>query len=192
MKIAVGVSMKKLSSMVTIAENNFECVILKVKKNQFTNLIGLGCFNGNETMFRLTKGRNHTCTVWSGTENDNYSWYWGESGYTLVSDKLDMQGAVIQNCIQNEFGIYIGSDPVKISQTLFKKKPSPKEKIYVAMWWGNEGIVVHRDNEFWKGFKSIECFENFIKDNNGTVEQVGEVYKSPHTGCNMLNFNVKM
>ena len=37
---------KKLSQMVTIMENNEQCVVLKVKKNQFANLVSLGCFDG--------------------------------------------------------------------------------------------------------------------------------------------------
>lgn len=185
--------MKKLSTMVTIAENNEECVILKVKKNQFANLVGLGCFNGDETMFRLTKGRNHTCTVWHGPENKSYNWYWGESGYTLVSDKMDKEGSLIQNCIQNELGIYIGSDIAKIRQTLFKRKPKATPKKYVAMWWeGQKNIVVHRDGEFWKGFSSMNSFKDFVKENNGTIEQIGSLYHSPATGCCMMDFNVVM
>lgn len=185
--------MKKLSTMVTIAENNEECVILKVKKNQFANLISLGCFDGDETMFRLTKGNDHTCTVWHGADNKAYAWDWGQSGYTLVSDAMSNRGRLIQNCIQNEFGIYIGSDPVKIRQTLYKRKPTPKAKKYVAMWWeGQKNIIVHRDGEFWKGFSSMESFKSFVKENGGTVEQDGDLYHSPQTGCCMMNFNVVM
>ena len=54
----------KLSNCVEVAVNNAECVVLKVKKGKEFDLITLGCFDGNETMFRLTKGDNHTCTVW--------------------------------------------------------------------------------------------------------------------------------
>ena len=69
--------------MVTIFENNENCVVLKVKKNQRANLIALGCFNGDETMFRLTKGCQHECTVWHGPEDKSYTWDWGERGVAM-------------------------------------------------------------------------------------------------------------
>ena len=185
--------MKALSTMVTIAENNEECVILKVKKNQFANLASLGCFDGTETMFRLTKGDQHTCIVWHGADNQNYSWDWGTHGYTLVSDNMSKEGSLIQNCIQNELGIYIGSDLAKIKQTLYKRKPTPKAKKYVAMWWNNQdSIVVHRDGEFWKSFADMERFKNFVKSCNGTIKQTSELYHSPFTGCCMMDFEVTM
>lgn len=183
--------MKKLSQLVTIKENNEECVILKVKKNQFENLIALGCFDGNETMFRLTKGRDHTCTVWRGEDNHTYSWHWGESGYTLVSDKVDRQGSLIQNAIKDDFGIYIGFDKAKIRQTLYKRKPTPKAQKFVAMWWnGQKSIVVHRNGEFWKGFSSQTDFTDYVKSIGGKIESKSDLYHSPNTGCCMMDFNI--
>ena len=185
--------MKALSTMVTISENNEECVVLKVKKNQFVNLVGLGCFNGDETLIRLTKGDQHTCTIWHGPENKHYSWDWGTRGYTLVSDKMRTMGDIVQNCVQNELGIYIGSDRAKIRQTLYKRKPTPKAKKYVAMWWnGHDDIVVHRDGEFWKSFADMQRFKNFVKNCNGTIKQTSELYHSPNTGCCMMDFEVTM
>lgn len=94
----------KLSNCVEVAVNNTECVVLKVKKGKEFDLITLGCFDGNETMFRLTKGGSHTCTVWR--ENDTpYSWYWGIGGHTLVSDNMNKRGRLIQSCIENDFHI---------------------------------------------------------------------------------------
>lgn len=183
--------MKKLSQLVTISENNEECVILKVKKNQFTNLIALGCFNGDETLFRLTKGRDHTCTVWHGAENKSYSWYWGESGYTLVSDKLDNQGSLIQRAISDDFGIYIGSDKAKIRQTLYKRKPAPKAQKFVAMWWdGESSIVVHRNGEYWKGFPSHGEFVKYIDSIGGKVESKSDLYRSKQTNCCMMDYSI--
>lgn len=183
--------MKKLSSLVTISENNENCVILKVKKNQFANLVALGCFDGDENMFRLTKGRDHTCTVWHGEDNKSYSWHWGESGYTLVSDKLSNQGALIQRAISDDLGIYIGSDLAKIRQTLHKRKPAPKTEKFVAMWWsGNSGRTVHRNGEFWKGFGSEAQFLEYIKSLGGVLYSKSDIYHSPATGCCMQNYMI--
>lgn len=184
--------MKKLSTMVTITENNEQCVVLKVKKNQLANLISLGCFDGDETMFRLTKGYDHTCTVWHGSDNKHYSWDWGESGYTLVSESVSRRGSMIQRAITDDFGIYIGADINKIRQTLYKRKPKPQEEKYVAMWWqGQNNPVVHRRGEFWRSFSTLEAFEDFIRQNNGTFKK-GELYHSAQTGCCMTDYLVTM
>ena len=98
--------MKKLAEMVDLLENNNLCVILKVKDNQFANLISLGCFLGNETMFRLTKGDDHTCTIWRDN-GKSVSWSWGLHGYTLVSDTLSKCGKQISNTIIKDFKIDI-------------------------------------------------------------------------------------
>ena len=75
----------KLCDMVTLKIDNAECVVLKVKDGQEMNLLGLGCFNGNEKILRLTKGKTVTCTVICD-DGHRYSWHWGADGYTLVTD----------------------------------------------------------------------------------------------------------
>lgn len=94
-----------LKDLVTLEENNTSCVILEVKPNSFKELIKLGCFSGDEKMIRVTKGRNHTYTIWHGEENKSYSWNWGESGYTLVSDSMHEMRRLIMSTIEGEFGI---------------------------------------------------------------------------------------
>lgn len=93
----------ELKDLVTLEVNNDVCVILNVKPNSFLGLIKLGCFNGDEKMIRLTKGRDHTCTIW--TDERNYSWYWGRSGYTLVCDAMREKGRLIERTIEKDFGI---------------------------------------------------------------------------------------
>ena len=94
----------KLSQITEVAVNNSECVVLKVLSGNEMNLISLGCFSGNETMFRLTKGRDITCTVFR-TDTKPFSWHWGYSGYTMVSPEVEKMGRMIQACIERDFGI---------------------------------------------------------------------------------------
>lgn len=94
----------KLKDMVELVANNDDCVVLKVKDGQEMNLISLGCFNGDEAMMRLTKGRNVTCTLFR-KNGKSFSWHWGIDGYTLVSDQVWRMGQLIQSCIENDFGI---------------------------------------------------------------------------------------
>ena len=69
--------MKNFAELVNIKVNNKECVILEVKEDAFIDLISLGCFSGNEYLIRVTKGNNHTITVWDKNKGE-YSWSWGE------------------------------------------------------------------------------------------------------------------
>ena len=85
----------KLCDMVTLKIDNAECVVLKVKDGQEMNLLGLGCFNGNEKILRLTKGKTVTCTVICD-DGHRYSWHWGADGYTLVTDAARRKGQMIQ------------------------------------------------------------------------------------------------
>lgn len=94
----------KLKDMVELTVDNQNCVVLKVKDGQEMNLISLGCFNGDETMMRLTKGKNVTCTLFR-QGGKSFSWHWGIDGYTLVSDQVWRMGQLIQRCIENDFGI---------------------------------------------------------------------------------------
>lgn len=60
----------KLKDMVELLSNNDACVVLKVKDGQEMNLISLGCFNGDEVMMRLTKGRDQPESGSGGTGNE--------------------------------------------------------------------------------------------------------------------------
>lgn len=99
--------MKQLIDLVEVAENNENCVLLKVKDNMKMQLINLGVFNGNEEFFRYTKGRNHTITVFK-KDGSSYSWDFGEDGYTLATEKLNRQRRIIVKCIEKDLNIYCG------------------------------------------------------------------------------------
>ena len=94
----------KLRTIVELYDNNADCVVLKVKEGHEMDLITIGCFTGNETMFRLTKGKSVTCTVFYKNGKSN-SWHWGYGGYTLVSPETERKGQLIQECIEEDFGI---------------------------------------------------------------------------------------
>ena len=94
----------KLKDIVDVVVNNDNCVVLKVKDGQELNLISLGYFDGDETMLRLTKGKNVTCTVFKKNGRHG-SWDWGADGYTLVTDRCAKIGKIVQSCIEKDFGI---------------------------------------------------------------------------------------
>ena len=94
----------KLKDMVELLSNNDACVVLKVKDGQEMNLILLGCFKGDEAMIRLTKGEDVACTLFR-KNGKSFSWHWGARGCTLVTEQVRRMGWLIQNCIENDFGI---------------------------------------------------------------------------------------
>lgn len=94
----------RLKDLTELACNNDDCVVLKVKDNHETDLICLGYFRGDETMFRLTKGQDVTCTIFH-KEARPFSWCWGRGGHTLVSNSVRKAGRMIQNCIEQDYGI---------------------------------------------------------------------------------------
>ena len=94
----------KLRDITEVAADNAQCVVLKVKAGHELDLITLGCFAGNETMFRLTKGPTITCTVFYA-DGKQFSWYWGFDGYMLVSPQVETMGRLIQACIERDFRI---------------------------------------------------------------------------------------
>ncbi|MBR3622128.1 MAG: hypothetical protein IKN43_02130 [Selenomonadaceae bacterium] len=85
--------------------NNSQCAILKVKDGHQQDLIALGIFDGDETMFRLTKGKIVTCTVFY-KEREPYSWQWGgHGGETIVDQSTKIKGRLIQYCFETEHDI---------------------------------------------------------------------------------------
>lgn len=104
------IKMKKLCDLVEIIENNKRYVTLKVKDDVQLQLICLSCFDGTETMFRLTKGKSHTCTIFRKGEQP-FSWTWGGANdYTLVSHTICTCGYMIETCISKDLGINIGEE----------------------------------------------------------------------------------
>ena len=150
----------KLFDCVELVQNNYECVILKVKEGKEFDLICLGCFNGDETMFRLTKGGNHTCTVWK-KDGKSFSWDWGDGGYTLVSDKTKKTGDLIQNCIEQDFDIYIGKNVARRSEQV---KKSHTIKCIYRGGYSSGNICVHKDDEYYRDFASVDLVRNHFEE----------------------------
>ena len=106
--------MKNLEELVDVVEDNNNLVILKVKEESNLDLIKIGCFTGEETMFRLTKGRDRICTVWYSNRQP-FTWQWpgatAKNGivlpgsYTLVDDQTEKMGRLIQKMIEQKFNI---------------------------------------------------------------------------------------
>lgn len=159
--------MKTLKDLVTLVTNTEDCVVLKVKEGVAMNLICLGCFDGDETMFRLTKGPNITCTVWSKSGH-SFSWFWGDRGYTLVSDKVDKMGKLIQECIEMGFDILC-----KGSIASIKKDMSKINHMHTICVWDRDKRGTdwgcRKDNEYCNTFKTLAAAIKYFESYGYTV-----------------------
>lgn len=163
----------KLCYLVDIVENNKDCVILKVKDEKKLDLIKLGYFSGDEELIRLTKGKDHTCTVFN-KDGSNFNWHWGTSGYTLVSDNLSKKGKLIEECITEDFDIYIGDNKEKIKDTMniMSLEDSKKAEHYIKMmyWKNDDNVSVHKDGVFYKFFDNINLAIKHFRTLNYDVD----------------------
>ena len=144
--------MKELYQLVTLVSNTEDAVVLKVNKGAEMDLICLGCFNGDETMFRLTKGNNHSCTVWT-KDGNHYSWEWGDSGYTLVSNDMRKRGHMIKRAIEDGFDILVYGSKESIRKDMRLNKSEHK----IVLWTiGPTDCGCRKDDEFFRHFGSID------------------------------------
>ena len=183
--------MAGLCDLVEILEKNMESVVLEEKDRVQKELVCLGCFDGDETMLRLTKGDDHTCTIFFGA-GKSCSWSWGMSGHTLVSDSLKKCGRMIESCITEDFGIYVGADTEKRKKTLHIRSLGDTRgcrEEYRLLWWENrEEIVIHRDGEYLTRINGLENAKEYMFQKIN-VESVSDMYKSPNTGCCVIDIN---
>lgn len=159
--------MKKLYQLVTIVSNTEDAVVLKVKPGSEVDLICLGCFTGEETMMRLTKGKNITCTVWT-KKGSNYSWEWGDGGHTLVSDNMSKRGKMIQQCIEDNFDILVYGS----RQSIIKDMNRRNKRHTLSLWENGIGCACRKDDEFLRYFASITTAVNHFKESGYEVTEV--------------------
>lgn len=181
----------KLCYLVDILENNENCVILKVKDDKRMDLIKLGYFEGDEDLIRLTKGKDHTCTIFK-KDNSTYSWDWGRSGYTLVSDATSVKGRLIEKCITEDFDIYIGENLTRVKETMSIKSLDDvkNSKHFIElMYWGKDGdISVHKDGAFYERFKDIASVKKHFRELNYDMTYINEYTAT--TGCIVEEYNI--
>ena len=182
----------KLCYLVDIIENNMNCVVLKVKDNKKIDLIKLGYFVGDEQLIRLTKGDDHICTIYND-DGSSFSWHWGESGCTLVTDSVSRMGNIIENCITDDFDIYIGKDDDKIKKSLYIKSldDTKNSEHTIQIMYFNEGnhVIVHKDNEFYKAFSNVNVAIKHFQDLNYNVNYRNKYVAE--TGCIVEEYDIQ-
>lgn len=176
---------KRLCDLVEIEENNMECVVLKVKENSRMALIKLGCFEGDEQLLRVTKGKDNTYTVF--TSKDSFSWYSGESGHTIVSDNTNKKATLIKECVCNDFDIYIGKNEELVKNSLsircMEDTYNRLNHIKIMYWEGqkNKSVVVHKNGEYFSSFQGLEQAKDYFKETGQVLTFINDHIAK--TGC---------
>ncbi len=184
--------MMKLCNLVDIEDNNIECVLLKVKEDARLDLIKLGYFTGNEEYMRLTKGQDHTCTI-IDKDGKSFSWYWGISGHTLVTDETSKKGKLIQACIEEDFDIYIGDNKSRVLDSLhitsLEDSKNAKHNIELMYWREHGDVCVHKDHSYYKHFDTINSALSHFQDLGYSIYQYDT--EIAETGCVVDKFVIE-
>jgi len=187
----------KLVDIVKIRTNNYDLVVLEVLPGHEMDLIDLG-FDGNEKMFRLTKGGNHTCTIFSMVNGElkSFSWHWGDDGHTIVAPIVDKWGKMIQDCIIEDYNIYIekrNDARRKKDCSIMSIEDSVGEphKIEAMVWrLTDDDVCVHMDGQFYKHVNGgLDAIEPYFHNLGYKVTFEG-TRRSPHTNCYIYNYSI--
>lgn len=173
--------MKKLFDLVELVSNTEEAVVLKVKPGSEIDLICLGCFTGDETLLRLTKGKSIECTVWT-SKGGHYSWQWGDGGLTLVTDSMTKKGRMIQHCIEDEFDILVYGNKEAIRRDMHR--PTGVVKHTIVLWTNSMGCGCRKNDEFYRYFESKEIAIKHFQ----ALGFVVTLIKSQPNCCNSISY----
>lgn len=185
----------KLADIVKIRTNNYDLVVLEVLPDHEFDLIDLG-FHGNEKLFRLTKGRDHTCTIFSGADLKTFSWHWGYNGHTLVSPLVSDWGRMIENCIKEDFGIYIEyNDDARRRKdcniTTQADKYNTPHYIEAMVWRPtDDDVCIHMDGNFYKHISGGVPAVTPYFQNLGYTVTFEKTTRSPNTNCYIYHYNL--
>ena len=182
--------MIKLCDIVEIQENNNSSILLKVKENKRVELISLG-LNPALDFIYLSKGESHIMKL-INTDNKVTSFDFGRGGYTIISDDLENQKKLILSCITDDFGITYDGTLKDFQKTNCIRSLNDKANLEfkLELLWFDKGnnISMHRDNNFFKSFKTLDEAKQYIYDNYNVYKE-HDLRLSEQTGCNILEFD---
>ena len=96
---------KRLCDLVDLVENSKDCVVLALKDSTTPmDLIRLGGFNGDETMFRMTKSKGTTSITIFRDGEKPFSMSMGHST-TVLAENMRVARSLICECVHLDFGI---------------------------------------------------------------------------------------
>lgn len=73
-----------------IVKNSKEVVLIEVIFEDDIDSMSNSGFSGKEKFIKITKGKNHTITLYNDDKKSYCSFNFGEGGYTLISKELEV------------------------------------------------------------------------------------------------------
>lgn len=145
--------MKELKEFCSCIINNEECAVIKIDDGHRLDLIALGCFTGDEEMYRITKGGHHTITEFR-TNGTSYSWEFGSKGTTMVSDCMNQKRCKVMDCLELDLGIAMDSKNADIKEAPFRESDITGEHTLKVMEMSsNCNCAVRVDDVFFRSVK---------------------------------------
>ena len=140
-------NMNKLTSIVSVIHNDMDCVVLKIANNKRMELIFTGCFDGDETMIRMTKELPHIYTIFKGDK------YYSTAFEKNVEYKVKKMIELIRETVVEDFGINVSGDKEFIISTCgdatIEKARSGKHEIVISRSY-DDSVAIYRDHSFVK------------------------------------------
>ena len=185
-------SATKLVDVIEIVENNNDYILLEVTGDR-KQCILTGVLNGNEELIKVTKGKNHTLTIYF-KDGKNFSYSFGESGYTLISDNEERRKRAIVNCIKRELETSITKTNVAEKDLIQKKAEAKGKKVIFEIMDSKSSACggrycIHKNNEYYtltnkdfmqeieKDYTDIIEVDNYIAQTGVSVSVIEAIRK---------------
>ena len=179
-----------LTDLVTLAHNDANTVILKIKKDTKFELLSLGCFHGSEDMFILSKRSRRRDDL--GYQiihkgGGNCSWVRGQ----LVCEDLHVASRLIYDTVVFDFGIPVDDEPELLQQ--FNSIQSLEEDlktphIFEFAGFSADSMILRKNKAFMGGM----TLDNMLDYLEGRYKIVSDVHsKSPRTGCDVYTITTE-
>lgn len=180
---------KRLCDLVTVDENNLDCVVLSVKfDTKPIDLINLGGFDGRETMFRVSKDPDSISVTVFKEDEKPFSFDIGSRGSTVLNNEMRKVRELILECVHLDFGIYThGTTGTNksfrdlVGETLGPRNLDSERRYkinwrtdggYASVFVNNQHVcrVPYDDVERWKVDRNIVTIQDWSRAENRMVE----------------------
>ena len=161
----------KLIDVIEIEENNANFILLKIIGDKKSCIL-TGVLDGDEDFIRVTKGEDHTLTIFF-KDGRHFSYDFGTSGYTLISSGEEIRRNAIKEVIQNDLETSL-EDTTGFNLPQKKADTKGKKVTFKIM---NDNCI-HKNGRFYKLTSNIM---EEIRQNYENIKEV-ENYTAPN-GC---------
>lgn len=164
----------KLIDLIEIVENNADFILLEVTGDKKSCILS-GVLDGNEELIRVTKGEDHVLTIYF-KDGRHFSYDFGLSGYTLISNKEENRRNAIVEVIKNDLETSL-TDTTGFNLPQKKADVKGRKTTFKIM----NGNCIHKNGQFYKHVQNTSEIMEEINKNYKNIKEVDN-YTSQN-GC---------